>query len=242
MIGTQLYDKNSSKIYPVTDAKYVTSTARDTENSTVEDDIKFLLKEIDELTGSSGTVGGVEISIMYLRSNTSDVKEVQEIKEGWGGTFSIPNEKFPYTWKKTIFKSAGGANKKEFYEIAASDTSMVIQTIYTRTNTTAPVIEYKQKQDEEGRPLYIDEDGHETIEETSRKAYDYNFYSDGTPANKLSNLPPGGNDYKWTDYPQDISPSFYRVFMSRRIRREGKLEPFSSPAQYGQWPETEVES
>lgn len=33
MIGTQLYDKNSSKIYPVTDAKYVTSTARDTENS-----------------------------------------------------------------------------------------------------------------------------------------------------------------------------------------------------------------
>ena len=243
MTDTQLYDKDKNKIYPTTYAQFVKSEARqNVTNSTVEEDIKFILEQIDDLTNSSEAVGGVDISISYIRLDTSDVEKVKQQQDGWGDTFEVPSEEYPYTWKKTTFSSAGGSVKKEFYEIAASDSAMVIQTIYARTKGVKPIIKYKQKQDEEGNPLYIDEHGQETTEVTSTKAYDYNFYSDGSPASKLSNLPPGTGDYEWSIYPRDISPSYPRVFMSSRVRQEGKLGAFSTPAQYGQWPGTESES
>lgn len=237
--GTIIYNKEYKQIYPISHAEVIISEASG-EKSNVEDNIKKLFKQVSDLTGATETVNNIIVKIHYQPSNTSNESDIKLSQKEWSDTFELPTEENPYVWKRTIFTYEGAeANQgTTVYEIVASDVSTIIQTIYTRTEGITPVIEYKQKVDEQGRPLYIDSDGRETTDVTSTKAYDYNYYSDGSKANGLNNLPPTPEDqsYVWTDYPQDISLSYTAVFMSRRIRQNGKWGAFSTPAQYGQWP------
>lgn len=220
--GTIVYNKDQQQIYPISDGSVIISNASGSK-SNVEEDLKKLFKQVSDLSGSSEAVNNIIIKIHYLPADTA--------------------EENPYIWKRTkfTFQGADESQGTTIYEIVASDVSTIIQNIYTRTEGITPVIEYKQKTDEEGNPLYVDSEGHETTTVTPTKAYDYNYYWNGKPAGKLNSLPPTpeGQSYTWTDYPQDISLSFSSVFMSRRIRQEGKWKPFSTPAQYGQWPTTE---
>lgn len=237
--GTKLYNKEYKQIYPESDASVIICNASGNK-SNVEEDIKKLFKQISDLTGATETVNNIIVKVHYLPSDSSDESEIKITDKEWSDTFELPSEDNPFIWKRTLFTYEGAEDDQgtTIYEIVASDTSTIIQTIYTRTEGITPVIEYKQKVDEEGNPLYIDSDGMETTEITSTKAYDYNYYWDGSKANGLNNLPPTPPEqtYTWTDYPQDISLSFTSVFMSRRIRQGGKWGPFSTPAQYGQWP------
>lgn len=239
MEGTKLYNKEQQQIFPESDATVIVSNASGSK-STVEEDLKKLYKQISDLTGDSETVNNIIVNVHYQPSTTNKESEIKLSQKEWSDTFELPTEENPYLWKRTTFtyKGAEEGQATVVYEIVATETSIIIQTIYTRTEGVTPVIEYKQKVDEQGRPLYIDSDGHETTDVTGTKAYDYNYYWDGSKANGLNNLPPTPEDqtYTWTDYPQDISLSFTAVFMSRRIRSNGKWNPFSTPAQYGQWP------
>lgn len=237
--GTVLYNRDYKQIYPISDAEVIRSNASGS-LSNVEDNLKKLFKQISDLTGATETVNNIIVKVHYLPSDSSDESEIKESDKQWSDTFELPTEENPYIWKRTVFTFEGAEEGQgtTIYEVVATDTATIIQTIYTRTEGITPVIEYKQKVDEQGRPLYIGSDGRETTQVTSTKAYDYNYYWDGSKANGLNNLPPTPEDqtYVWTDYPQDISLSFVSVFMSRRIRDKGKWGPFSTPAQYGQWP------
>lgn len=240
--GTIVYNKDQQQIYPISDGSVIISNASGSK-SNVEEDLKKLFKQVSDLSGSSEAVNNIIIKIHYLPADTAEESEIKLSTKQWTDTFELPTEENPYIWKRTkfTFQGADESQGTTIYEIVASDVSTIIQNIYTRTEGITPVIEYKQKTDEEGNPLYVDSEGHETTTVTPTKAYDYNYYWNGKPAGKLNSLPPTpeGQSYTWTDYPQDISLSFISVFMSRRIRQEGKWKPFSTPAQYGQWPTTE---
>lgn len=237
--GTIVYNKDQQQIYPISDGTVIISNASGSK-SNVEDDLKKLFKQVSDLSGSNEAVNSIIIKIHYLPANTADESEIKLSSKQWSDTFELPTEENPYIWKRTkfTFQGADESQGTTIYEIVASDVSTIIQTIYTRTEGITPVIEYKQKTDEDGNPLYIDAEGKETTKVTSLKAYDYNYYWNGQPSSGLDKLPPtpDGYSYIWTDYPQDISLSFTSVFMSRRIRQAGKWKPFSTPAQYGQWP------
>lgn len=238
MNGTQLYNNSYQQIYPISDAQVITSNASGS-SSTVEDNLKKLFKQISDISGDSETVNNIIIDIKYQPSNTNQESEIKLSQKEWSDTFESPTEDNPYIWKRVKYSFSGADSNQGVttYEIVASDVSTIIQTIYTRTKGITPTIEYKQKVDQEGNPLYIDDDGRETTTVTSKKAYDYNYYSDGSKATSINDLPPTPEDqsYVWTDYPQDISLSYTSVFMSRRIRQNGKWGAFSTPAQYGQW-------
>lgn len=243
--GTPIFNKDNKQIYPISCAEFITSNASGNE-SNVEDDLKSLFEQVSDLSGSSEAVNNIIIKIHYLPADTAKESEIKLSTRQWSDTFELPTEENPYIWKRTKFTFQGADESQgiTIYEIVASDVSIIIQNIYTRTEGITPVIEYQQKRDGDGNLLYIDSNGNETTVGTpdkSPKAYDYNYYWNGAPANKLNSLPPPpeGQSYTWTDYPQDISLSFTSVFMSRRIRQEGKWKPFSTPAQYGQWPTTE---
>ena len=240
--GTIVYNKDQQQIYPISDGSVIISNASGSK-SNVEEDLKKLFKQVSDLSGSSEAVNNIIIKIHYLPADTAKESEIKLSSKQWTDTFELPTEENPYIWKRTkfTFQGADESQGTTIYEIVASDVSTIIQNIYTRTEGITPVIEYKQKTDEEGNPLYVDSEGRETTTVTPTKAYDYNYYWNGEPAGKLNSLPPTpeGQSYTWTDYPQDISLSFSSVFMSRRIRQEGEWKPFSTPAQYGQWPTTE---
>lgn len=239
--GTNLYDKHQNKIYPYSYASVVyTYQGNGGNQTTVEESLKKIWEQISENDGSQEAINNIIIEVKYQPSTTYKESEIKLSQKEWSDTFELPTEENPYIWKRTKYSFNGADDSQSviIYEIVSSDISVIIQTIYTRTSGITPVIEYKQKMDEEGNPLYIDSSGKETTNVTETKAYDYNYYWDGSKANSLNKLPPSPEDadYKWTDYPQDISLSFTAVFMSRRIRQNGIWGPFSTPAQYGQWP------
>ncbi len=239
MTGTIIYNKEQQQIYPISHAEVTISEASGNK-SNVEDNLKKLFQQVSDLSGSSEAVNNIIIKIHYLPANTTNEAEIKLSTKQWTDTFELPTEENPYIWKRTKFTFQGADESQGItvYEIVASDISTIIQTIYTRTEGITPVIEYKQKIDSQGNPLYIDSGGNETTDVTPTKAYDYDYYWNGQPSGKLDSLPPTpeGQSYIWSDYPQDISLSFSSVFMSRRIRQGGKWKPFSIPAQYGQWP------
>lgn len=225
MDGTIIYDKDQKQIYPVSHAEVITSNASGNK-SNVEYNLEQLWDEVNKLSGVQEEARNIMVVVTYCKTNTRNESEVKQLSS-WSDTFELPDPERPYVWKKTLYTYEGDTGKlNEVYEIVASDVSTIIQNIYTRTEGITPVIEYKQKTDEDGKPL---------------EEYDYNYYRNGKPAGKLNSLPPTpeGQTYKWEDYPQDISLSFSSVFMSRRIRQGGEWGPFSTPAQYGQWPTTE---
>lgn len=236
--GTIIYNKDQQQIYPISDGSVIISNASGSK-SNVEDDLRKLFKQVSDLSGSSEAVNNIIVKIHYLPADTASEAEIKLSTKEWTDTFELPTEENPYIWKRTKFTFQGADESQGItvYEIAASDISTIIQTIYTRTEGITPVIEYKQKTNGSGQPLYVDSEGNETTTVTPTKAYDYTQYWNGQSANKLDSLPPTpeGQSYTWTDYPQDISLSFNSVFMSRRIRQAGIWKPFSTPAQYGQW-------
>lgn len=245
VVGTKLYNSDYQQIYPESDASVIVCNGSG-DKSTVEEDVKKLYKQISDLTGSTETINNIIVKVAYQPSDTNKESDIKLSQKEWSDTFEMPTEENPYVWKRTTYtyKGAESDTGTIIYEIVASDVSVIIQTIYTRTQGVTPVIEYKQKVDEQGRPLYVDSEGRETTTVTGTKAYDYDYYWDGSKANSMNNLPPTPDDqaYTWTDYPQDISLSFTSVFMSRRIRQQGKWGPFSTPAQYGQWPNNTEET
>lgn len=235
--GTQIYNREHEKIYPISDATVITTSAKGYEN--VEAALIGAFEQIGKLSGSDETVNNIIVEVRYMPANTTDEDEIKISTKQWSDTFELPTEENPYIWKRTKFTYQGAAESDgtTIYEIVASDISTVIQTIYTRVanDTITPTIEYKKKTADGETPV-LDSEGEVT--------YDYNYYYDGSPATKMEDLPPAAidpktgekYDYTWTDYPQDISQSYTAVFMARRIKQGGKWGPFSTPAQYGQWP------
>lgn len=145
--GTQLYNQDKKKIYPISDAGIINCEASG-EPSTVHADIVNLYKLIDQLTGDNEQVSNITITVTYKRSKSSDANDVKG-DTGWSSVFSIPNSEYPYTWKRTVIKTHTVTNTT--YEIIAADVSEKIQTIYiAKSKREQPVITYPQVQDNQG--------------------------------------------------------------------------------------------
>lgn len=234
--GTPLYNQGGNIIYPISDSACIISNVKEEKGRSVKDDLTELFKNIADLSGASGAINNIIIKTEYLATNTAEESEVKLLTNTWSDTFTLPEDKKPYVWKRTTYSYVGSSEPTIVYEIVASDVSTIIQNIYCRTTGVKPSIDYLQKQDQEGNLLYLDSNGAETTEVTNTPAYNYNFYANGKPANSFYNLPPGTSDYTWSLYPQDISNSFPLVFMASRLRINGIWEKFSAPAQYGEHP------
>ena len=138
--GTQLYNYDKEKIYPVSDANVVTC-GLSRENSSTYDDVEYLFKKVAELSGEGEAVTGITISIAYKRSKHK-IQSYIEGDDGWGETFINPNSEFPYLWKRTII-SYKKAITNVTYEIVASANNEIVQTIYLAvSDNSKPEISY----------------------------------------------------------------------------------------------------
>lgn len=215
MIGTAIYNKGGTQIYPITNAEVVTSKASGKEG-TVEKNLQELFEAISKLTGDSQVAASVIVDVTYCASKTRLEDEVKR-QENWQKSFVLPNSDFPYTWKHTIFTYKGNVSQKlnELYEIVATDTAEKIQNIYiAKSTSSAPVIKYPILTDgESGEPI----PGPDGQNQEDLTAFD-------------NKLPEG-----WSETPMSIGPATPYVFMSTRKKVDGLWKRFSEPAQFGRW-------
>lgn len=210
MSGTQLYNKQSQKIYPQTEASAV-----DLDNGeTVQEAIDAINQELQKLSGAEGAVISIQFDIKYVRCQYKSVSYVRALDEdAWNENFIIPNSTSPYTWKRTIISYTGqdDTNKKKIYEIVCADVSEISQTLYTSGDgTKQPTIEYPQVQQ-----------GSLLVDNTEASLSDIA---------KASNAD-GDN---WTVKPQDISSANPIGYMAVRNRVDGTWGRFNV-AQYSKW-------
>lgn len=108
MNGTQLYDGESNKIYPITDARYIGSGVVVTTN-TVYEDLSALLTKYQTLerqvTRADEIEGQLGVIVTYDTNNISSATAVQ------GQPFTneemvMPTSEAPYAWVKTVYRWA----------------------------------------------------------------------------------------------------------------------------------------
>lgn len=139
-MSTQLFNAEGNKIYPITEASAVTSA---TGKGNVEDCLADIYSQLSDSSGASQAIQNLVIEVAYTRATTTDEATVQSLTS-WGSTFELPSSNYPYTWKRTKYSAKGvSTSLKTIYEIVASDTAEVTQTIYIAKGTsTEPKITY----------------------------------------------------------------------------------------------------
>lgn len=120
MNGTTLYDDNSNPIYPVTDAKNVSSGIIVSGN-TVYEDISALLSKYQTLagqvSGSTTVENSLGVVVEYSANNASNLADAAEAT--YNATLVFPTAEAPYLWQKTVYKW-GDTVVKTTYTIAAT--------------------------------------------------------------------------------------------------------------------------
>lgn len=120
MNGTTLYDDNSNPIYPVTDAKNVSSGVIVSRN-TVYEDISDLYSTYQNLkkqvSGATTVENSLGIVVEYSTNNADNLKDAKEAI--YGATLVFPTAEAPYLWQKTVYKW-GDTVVKTTYNIAAT--------------------------------------------------------------------------------------------------------------------------
>ena len=131
MNGITLYDNNSNPIYPVTDAKNVSSGII-VPGNTVYDDISALLSTYQTLkgqvSGSTTVENNLGVIVEYSTNNYNNSKDAAEAT--YNVTLVFPTAEAPYLWQKTIYKW-GDTVVKTTYTIAATALFPETQTMYT---------------------------------------------------------------------------------------------------------------
>lgn len=143
--GTQLWDKSKNKIYPIGEARGISSTANNLSgNYTVHDNLVDIYEQLMQLTGDKEAVDNIDFEIHYKRSRSKLQQDIIK-DEGWNVDFINPTSDFPYTWKRTKITYKGGT-PKVVYEIVASNNAELTQTIYiSLPDGTSPTIIYPTK-------------------------------------------------------------------------------------------------
>lgn len=143
--GTQLWDKNKNKIYPIGEARGISSTANNLSgNYTVHDNLVDIYEQLMQLTGDKEAVDNIEFEIRYKRSKSKQLDNVKA-DTGWNPDFINPTSDYPYTWKRTKITYKSG-DPKIVYEIVASNNAELTQTIYIALpDVTYPTIVYPTK-------------------------------------------------------------------------------------------------
>lgn len=131
MNGTTLYDNNSNPIYPVTDAKNVSSGII-VPGYTVYEDISALLSKYQilagQVSGSTTVENSLGVVVEYSTNNYDNPKDAAEAT--YNATLVFPTTEAPYLWQKTVYKW-GDTVVKTIYTIAATALFPETQTMYT---------------------------------------------------------------------------------------------------------------
>ena len=212
-MGTQLYNKEGQKMYPIGKAIDIDTEASG-QISNVETNLKELWNAISGITGEGEAAQNIIVNTWYTASNSDKEAEIREYTT-WSEFFSLPENGEAYIWKKTQFTYKGDTSQSNVvYEIVYADIVERVQNIYIATSTgSAPEIKYPILKDGYGEPI-LDDNGKEQEDLT---AFD-------------DSLPEG-----WSEVPVSITPSQPYTFISTRKRVKGKWEKFSDPAQFGRW-------
>lgn len=143
-MGTQLYNNSKQKIYPITEASSVTCTEKDSVQTAITD----LYTQVSTLSGEADAANNIIVDVMYVRTDSKDESYVKELGS-WSSTFVLPNDEYPYVWKRTKYTYNGDTqNLNTVYEIVATNLYEKIQNIYIAQSTQkAPEIVYDDEDD-----------------------------------------------------------------------------------------------
>lgn len=141
-----------AEFYPTTLATEVliTDETNKTEGETVEANISNIYKILAGLKGDDEAVSTISIQVYYHASSTSDVSSIKSNESleliQFVTTYQAATADRPYTWKKTVISA--GTSTSTTYEICATYTGLLSQTIYLATNNSDQVkIEYELNED-----------------------------------------------------------------------------------------------
>ena len=132
MNGTQLYDSSSDKIYPISNADYISSGVIES-NNTVKQDIEALFTKYRDVSGVNAVDGTLGIQVYYDTNNINDVKNVQS-QPFRDEVMVSPTSEAPYAWAKTIY-TWNGEEAKTVYTIIATALFPETQIMYAAFNT-----------------------------------------------------------------------------------------------------------
>lgn len=224
MAGTQLYNSQHNKIYPITEATAVNITSSNISKQNAEECIIDLYTKLGNITKDDETVTNIKIEIRYLNSNISSEQEIRSVDANkWGTSFTIPDSEKNFAWKHTKIYVEGTNSETNTYEIVAVASQDKSQTIYASfSGAEVPELKFiplkvngEEQKNQDGTPIW-DVD-----------AMNSDDYLPGPTVNGVS---------KWTRSPQSISAENPKLYMAIRYRNEnGKWDLFQGPYLYANW-------
>lgn len=201
MSGTQLYNKDSQKIYPETEASAVTlddDYTVETKFEAIDESIKTIKSQISKLDGAESVAKSLQFDIKYALSTSKEQNDIIGSETTWVSDFQTPDATYPYVWKRTKISYDGQdeASKQTIYEIVLADIADISQSIYrSQNNQSQPSITYPQAA--ENIPNYQ------------------------APLNDILGL-----NSDWSTSPTDISAANPYRFIAVRNRADGKWGEF----------------
>lgn len=214
-MGTQLYDNEKNKIYPITYSDNIllsenillTEEVKDKTN--IDQVIIELYNKINKLSDKPGSLANnINFDIGYSINNYSTqddiIDNINTVE--WSNVRQVPTNEAPYSWKCITFRVE--ARSETFYELLESyksnDTNAnAIQNIYYLSpRGIIPTIEYTKK--------IIN----------GQEVDDLTCFDNSLPKN-------------WLEVPSSITPSVPHLYMSTRKKVNGSWERFSTPALVG---------
>ena len=99
MASTQLYNEGGAAIYPKAESEGVLYN-----NTNVKITLDNLIAQVNRIdntqSGADQIQGDLDVKITYLRTETETAPGEDD---AWQNDMILPNDKYPYLWKKTIF-------------------------------------------------------------------------------------------------------------------------------------------
>lgn len=99
MASTQLYNEGGAAIYPKAESEGVLYN-----NTNVKITLDNLIAQVNRIdntqSGADQIQGDLDVKITYLRTETETAPGEDD---AWQNDMILPNDKYPYLWKKTVF-------------------------------------------------------------------------------------------------------------------------------------------
>lgn len=202
----KVYSGTNEQVYPETSDEAVIVNLESYSNWTLQTYLENLEDRISKLGGAESLAQSLHFKIEYLATDSSVESEAKANTTQWTSVFQLPSTDTPYIWKRTTiyYDGQAEANRQKIYEIVASDTAEISQTLYmVGDNTKQPTIIYPQIATESGN-----------VNDTNASLDDIIKTSNKNGANS------------WSKTPISITAATPYGFIAVRTRTDGKWGTF----------------
>lgn len=202
----KVYSGTNEQVYPETSDGAVIVNLESYSNWTLQTYLENLEDRISKLGGAESLAKSLHFKIEYLATDSSVESEAKANTTQWTSVFQLPTTDAPYIWKRTTIYYDGQeeSSRQKIYEIVASDTAEISQTLYmVGDNTKQPTIIYPQIATESGN-----------VNDTNASLDDIIKASNKNGANS------------WSKTPISITSAAPYSFIAVRNRTEGKWGTF----------------